>query len=536
MPDDERRLPDSESQSQNRGESLAGLLCALSFATSVALGERMQHGLRTAYIGLQLADFLGAEDEDREAVYYGALLKDTGCTSCGAALAAFFPNQPLPNADMMLTDRSQIERMMTMFTRYVPRDSALPARIAKFASFVIHCEPVMRESVAGHCEVAELFARRLGFGRHVQRAVRFQWERWDGGVFASGLNKDEAPLAARLLHLAQMVEFAHGVAGPAGVEQLVKDRSGARFDPAIGDAFLALCRQPAFGQFLQREEDSRASIIAMAPGTTAGHETGDRTDAVCEALADLADAKTGTFRHSLTVANVAVGIARRLDLPVAEQHRLRRAALLHDVGTVALPMGLLRKHTTRSERDEEQFQLHPHYTERILNEAGTFRDLAGDAAAHHERLDGTGYHRRLTAGQLGTGARVLIVADRYSELIEKGSEPDAALHELSSFIGSWLDGSCYEALVRSRETAQPRQEVRTQRGLPAANLSDREVEVLRLLVRGMNNPEIGAALVISRKTVEHHVEHIFNKLGVTSRTAAVAYAVQTGLDLPMASK
>ena len=62
----------------------------------------------------------------------------------------------------------------------------------------------------------------------------------------------------------------------------------------------------------------------------------------------------------------------------------------------------------------------------------------------------------------------------------------------------------------------------------AYGLTEREADVIRLVALGMSNPQIAERLVISRKTVEHHVEHIFHKLGVTSRAAAAAHAVSCG--------
>lgn len=528
MPSEEESPPSRSRRGEAQEGSLAELLCALSFATSVGLGDRMEHGLRSAYIGLRLTEALALPPTDREAVFYGALLKDAGCTSCGTALAAFFPDQTVPNLDMMLTGRSQLQGMLHLLTRHVPVDGALPDRLAKFLSFVVHCQPVMRESVAGHCEVAELFARRLGFGEHVQRTVRFQWERWDGKGLAYALKKQEAPVAARVLHLAQMVEFAHSLGGPAESERLVNERSGTRFDPEISGAFLALSAQREFWGLLD-SQDTQEAILALAPPTDADRTTHSRMDAVCEALADLADAKTvDAHGHSRNVASIAADIARQLHLTADDETRVWRAALVHDLGTVALSVGVLEKGSRRSPGEWEQFRLHPYYTHRVLGAAGGLREFAADAAAHHEQLDGNGYHRQLTQQQLTMNARILAVADRYAELLQTGHEPDRALRELRDIVSAQLDVSCYEALARSLGATES---IRSPLPAPPVphGLSERECEVLRLLAHGMSNPEIAELLVISRKTVEHHVEHIFNKLGVTSRTAAVAYALQGGL-------
>lgn len=71
---------------------LAALLCALSFATGLGFGGHMDHGLGSAYLGMQIADALTLASEEREAIFYGALLKDVACTACSAGIAAFFPD------------------------------------------------------------------------------------------------------------------------------------------------------------------------------------------------------------------------------------------------------------------------------------------------------------------------------------------------------------------------------------------------------------------------------------------------------------
>jgi hypothetical protein len=180
--------------------NLAALLCALSFATGLGFGEHMEHGLKSAYIGLRVATALNLSNEVQEAVFYGALLKDVGCTACSAGISAFFfDDEQVPQLDALVIDPSRFNEIVGWFSKNVPVDSRLPSRIVKFLSFVVQCGPLIKELMRGHCEVAELFARRLGFSESVQHTVRFQWERWDGEGLAYGLKAIGLPLAARIL-------------------------------------------------------------------------------------------------------------------------------------------------------------------------------------------------------------------------------------------------------------------------------------------------------------------------------------------------
>jgi hypothetical protein len=157
-------------------EHMAELLCALSYASSLGIGGRMEHGLKTAYIGLQLAEKMELPTAVREAVFYGALLKDVGCTACAVGFAPFFfDNELAPKMDLMLVDTTRISEVIAWFSKNAPFDSQFPARMVKLLSFAAQCSPIIKESMVGHCEIAEIFARRLGFAKHVQDTVRYQW-------------------------------------------------------------------------------------------------------------------------------------------------------------------------------------------------------------------------------------------------------------------------------------------------------------------------------------------------------------------------
>jgi HD-GYP domain-containing protein (c-di-GMP phosphodiesterase class II) len=518
--------------SEQPKRNLVGLLCALSFATGLGLDERMEHGINSAYIGLRLADVLNLPSEEREAVFYGALLKDVGCTACAAGFAAFFPDDELaPRSEFILVDPTRFNDSFAWLLRSVPLDSELPGRISRLLFFLAQCGPIVKEATRGHCEVAELFARRLGFPEYVQRTVLFQFERWDGKSMAYGLKGSAVPLAARILHAALTLELANGFGGPAAARALAREQRGARFDPEVVDAFLTVEKQADFWQPLEHES-VESVILAMQPPTSADRMVADQIEVVCEALADLVDIKTHeSWNHSRIVAAVAVGMGRYLGLGEAEQTRLRRAALVHDLGNVAIPFRILEKGDRRSASEWEYYRLHSYYTQRVLERVEPLHELAPAAAATHEWINGQGYHRQLIGEQIPLHGRILAVADTYAQLTQRQDdqlEPEEALRKMRPSVGTQFDGSCYDALAASLTSVQlVKRTGRERREL--SELTEREAEVLRLLAQGQSNPQIAKALVISRKTVEHHLEHIYNKIGVTCRTSAVVYAVQHGI-------
>jgi HD-GYP domain-containing protein (c-di-GMP phosphodiesterase class II) len=250
-------------------------------------------------------------------------------------------------------------------------------------------------------------------------------------------------------------------------------------------------------------------------------------DAVCEALADFADIRSSRrWAHSTVVARYAGAIAESLGLTTADAQRARRAGLVHDLGTVAVPLWILNKTEPLSDGEREQLLLHPYYTERVLERVRPLQHLAFEASSHHESVNGQGYHRRLRGEQIPLLGRILAAADAYAT--QPSADPAGAIPALRQMVGTQLDATCYQALeaVMTGRRPNPTPEPRRVASQAALRLTDRENEVLQLLARGLSNPQISDKLVISKKTVEHHLEHIYDKLGVSTRTSAVAYAVQ----------
>jgi HD-GYP domain-containing protein (c-di-GMP phosphodiesterase class II)/DNA-binding CsgD family transcriptional regulator len=503
----------------------AELLCALSYGSGLAAAERMEHGTNTAFVGVRLGCALGVRTEDLEAVFYGALLKDVGCGACGAVLGRFFADDELvPRIDLSLVDLHSPRSMAAWAMSRLQLDPGLPTRLARLAAFASQCGSVVHEAMSAHCEIAADFAAGLGFGHHVQDTVHYQYERHDGRGPAFHRRADTIPRPAQILHLALAADLVRGLAGIEAVAVMVRQRTDTYFDRDVAEAYLDL----AGGLWPPGDEPiPLTDVLACDPGTSVDELPGDRRLAVCEALADFADLKSARRGpHSHLVAGLAGHAASCLGLSRAEQERLRRAGLVHDLGKIAVPYRLLEQadDDTRSASRRggaaalaEPVRLHPYYAQRILSQAQPLADLAADVGAHHERLDGSGYPLGLAAQGVTIGARVLAAADVWAERAGHG------LPDLTSEDG--LDPACLAALRSCARPgiAHPRQ--RSHAEPPGPALSSRELEVLRLLTDGASNPDISKTLHISRRTAEHHVEHILAKLQVTSRTAAVAYAL-----------
>jgi HD-GYP domain-containing protein (c-di-GMP phosphodiesterase class II) len=346
------------------------------------------------------------------------------------------------------------------------------------------------------------------------------------------------PLCSRIMLAAFVTEPFLRLKGPAAAEQAAGAFRGKSFDPQVADAFRAALHQGGFVEGLQKEE-MWDDVLGMEPDSPVRHAPDARLDDVALAFADFIDLKAlTTLGHSRETARWAECIAHGLGLPQADVTAIRRAALVHDLGNVAVPALILDKPGRLTAAEQERLRLHPYYTERILARAPALQKVALIAGAHHERLDGQGYFRGLAGAQIPIAARVLTVADVFQERCAgrtglPGLSPEDALRAMRPEVGPSLDPDCFAALGQELGVTAPQAtapqatapQANTQRVLPAG-LTEREVEVLRLVAKGASNRQIAKALSISEKTAGHHLEHIYDKIGVSGRGAAVFFAME----------
>jgi HD-GYP domain-containing protein (c-di-GMP phosphodiesterase class II) len=241
-------------------------------------------------------------------------------------------------------------------------------------------------------------------------------EHWDGGGYPDGLRRDRIPVLARIVGLAQVAEIFASEKNPSSAAEVARQRRGSWFDPDLVDAFLgvsnddelwAACASPALDDTVAAAEPEGREIVADQ----------QRLNDIAAAFAWVIDAKSPfTYHHSERVADYAVAIGRQLGLDEPTIVRLRRAGLLHDIGKLSVPNRILDKPGKLTPREWEVVKLHPYYTYQILERVPVFGELAFDASAHHERLDGRGYFRNLPAASLSPSARILAAADHLDAL------------------------------------------------------------------------------------------------------------------------
>jgi HD-GYP domain-containing protein (c-di-GMP phosphodiesterase class II) len=230
------------------------------------------------------------------------------------------------------------------------------------------------------------------------------------------------------------------------------------------------------------------------------------------------------------VAALAEQAADWLGLAATEVAALRRAALLHDLGRAGVPNGIWERAGPLSSVDWERVRLHAYHTERILARSPILAPLAPIAGMHHERQDGSGYHRQARAAAIPLPARLLAAADVYQALRQARPHRAArpALVAADCLLAEARSGRLDDQAVAAVLAAAGHPAPRPRRSWPC-ELTDREVDVLRLVARGCSTRQIAQQLVISPKTADHHIQHVYAKIGVSTRAAATMFALEHDL-------
>jgi HD-GYP domain-containing protein (c-di-GMP phosphodiesterase class II) len=514
----------------------ADLLGALSLASDLAVGLPAEHGLRSCLIALQLAERLALPASDQVTVYYTSLLMDAGCTAWTSQMARRMMSDEIVARRELVFHTNTRNRLhaLAWMVRFIAPSAPVARRVGPIADFASHGHEIVREGFLNTCDVARSLAARLGMSPDVQGALLSVFEQWDGGGFPRGMREQDIPLACRIVYISAFFEVFHADAGREGALDLIRKGRGRAFDPHVTDILLGAATDAEFWAPLESNQSLWSVVMALEPESPQRWLTDAQLTDTLVAVADFADLKSPyNLGHSRRVAGAAESIATRLGFPAEELLNLRRAALTHDLGLVAVPSFVLdRRPSDLTRVEREQLRLHPYHSERILANVPALGKAAALVGAHHERVDGQGYYRGLRDRQIPLGAQIIAVADRFDELSHDapgrpGLAPEAALEAMSLEVGSAFSAAMFEALGQQLGLAQPHAE-RLHPDWPAG-LTDREVEVLQLAAQGLSRRGMSQRLFVSESTVRTHLEHIYAKIGVSSRAAATLFAVENDL-------
>jgi HD-GYP domain-containing protein (c-di-GMP phosphodiesterase class II) len=503
---------------------LAELMAALSLGVDLGFGQPMEHVLRQSMISMRLAEVLGLAEDETSVVYYAALLVNVGCHSDAHEQAKWFGDDIALKSNKYDHELGSLSGALATM-RLLGSGNPPLHRFRVGVEFAVSGHRDMSNMIAQHSALARQLAEQLGLSEAVQEAVGTAYEQWDGKGWPGNLRGDAIPIASRLAQIGEFTEVAHRIGGTAAAITLAEERAGAQFDPELASTFCQHAEVILGGLDAGETWDA---VISVEPSLGV-FLSPIEFDAALLAIADFVDLKSPyMLGHARGVSELAAEAGAMVGLDEAEVALLRRAGVVHGLGRLGVSNAIWDKKGTLGAGERERVRMHPYLTERMLSQSEALAPLGGIAGMLRERLDGSGY-RRLAGAAIPTSARILGAADAYQAMREPRPHrddlrPAQAAAELRGEVKAGrMDGDAVEAVLG----AAGHRVARRREG--PAGLTAREIDVLRLVSRGLSSKEIAARLVISPKTARNHIEHIYVKIGVSTRSGASLFALQHGL-------
>lgn len=503
----------------------AEVIAAACLATDLGMGFPFEHGLHATLVTCRLAEMLSVGVETRAEAFYISLLMYSGCTVEAEIASSIFGGSLTQN----LTPRqfgSSLESLRGVVGALPDPDSGPIARSVEIAARLPRAARFRRPHFAALCEVAMMLSERLGLPDSMSGHFLYLTERWDGKGILGRKAGAEIPMALRIVTVARDAAYQALLGGEEHAARVVRERAGHAFDPDVAELL-----SDNASELMSAGEDTSTVWNYVLEAEPEPHLFLDslRLDRALGALGDFADLVSPSLTgHSSGVARLVGDAAEDLGMAPAETTFVRRAGQIHDIGRVAVDPRIWQKQTSLTADEWEQVRLHAYHTERVFNRSPVLERLTAVACRHHERMDGSGYHRGLNAISLEPSSRLLAAADAFQAMTEpRDHRPpitptDAANILLEEVATGRHDGEMVAAVLRAAGQHSPPVE-------RPGGLTEREAQVIGLLARGLQTKQVARALDISAKTADRHIQNAYRKMGVSTRAAATLYASEHGL-------
>ncbi len=459
---------------------LSEVISAMSYALDITGGQPEHHAVRSCIIGLRIAAEIGLNSAAQDQLFYALLLKDLGCSSNAARMCWLFQaDDHTVKRDIRLIDWTSQLTTARFSLGHANPGAVFSQRLKAVLGIAARKEEASHGLIKVRCERGADITRSLGFPEETANAIMALDEHWNGNGQPFGLKGTDIPIEGRICSLAQTMEvfissYGASTDATAGLRSdtatkprtksdtqqginaacdIATQRSGKWFDPELVNVFLKLAKDAGFVAALQHP-NPRQLLQSLEPADSVRWVDEDHYDRVALAFSQVIDAKSPwTLRHSEGVADISVGIANTLGLTASHQQQIRRAGLLHDIGKLGVSNLVLDKEGKLTEDEFAQMRSHALHTQKILSRVSAFSAFADYASAHHERLDGKGYHRGLRGNEVKLEARILAVADVCEALTadrpyRKGMPADKALDIIQNDTGSAFCPEVVEAFMQ----------------------------------------------------------------------------------------
>ena len=497
------------------------LLAAVSLACDRAMGLPLETGLATCLVATRLAEVLELSPDERTRTYRLALLQHIGCTMENSDIAAIVGDELLMRRHAAILDFTDQRAMFGFMLAHVSRANPVLARPAALLRAMTGGKRILA-TASDACEAGQMLGQRCGYDGAELTDLATVYENWDGTGVPAGAAGESIPAPVQVVQVAALAVNGERLLGAAAAEELLRVRRGNTHAPAVVDAFLGDANR-----WMSVGSESLWDAAMAAEPVPSEEPAPDAIDDALAAMGDFADLKsTYLLGHSRAVAELAAAAAGAYGLAENDVILARRAGWVHDVGRVAVSARVWDNSGPLSADDREQVRMHPYYTAQVLGRPQFLQQLSQVASAHHERLDGSGYHRGVTGAGLDATSRVLAAADLFCAKIEDRphraalTREQAAAHLADEVAAGRLDRPAVDAVLAAAGQSVGRAQSR---------LTQREIEILTVAARGTSMREIARKLGISPKTVDGHLQRIYPKIGVQTRGGATLYAIEHGL-------
>ena len=503
----------------------AEVIASLCLATDLGMGFPFEHGLHATLVTMRLCEALGVDEDTLIRTYYACLLMYAGCTVDGEERSEIFGGSMTEH----FTHRqfgSRFESLSGVVMALPFPDANLPERAWQVVTGLPRAARFIDGHFAALCEVAGMLAERLGMPNSIHGMFPLLTERWDGKSVLKRAGGDDIPLPLRIIQVGRDATYQRLIGDDEYVKDVLRARAGNAFDPDVVAVFVSNANE-----VLGPPEPPKTvweDVLASEPRPRLILE-GPVIERALRAMGAFSDLVSPYLSgHSSGVAELAGTAAELRGFPHAEVKTIRRAGFVHDLGRTAVSSRIWNKPGPLTTDERERTRLHPYHTDRVLARSPFLAELGSVAMAHHERLDGSGYHRGLDISSLSPASRLLAAADAFRSKIQPRPYREALTPERATevLVDKAEQGGFDPAMVMAiAEAAGQTPPTIERRG----GLTEREVEVVSLLARGLQTKQIARELDISPKTVDRHIQNSYRKMGVSSRAAATLFASENGL-------
>ncbi len=438
----------------NRHFRLAEILGALSHALDLTEGQPKGHCVRCCWIGVKMGEALNLKPEEISDLYYTLLLKDLGCSSNAARICELYLADDLNfKKDFKRIDGS-LPQALRFVLGHTGLEKGLAERFRAIVNILKNGGEISRELIEARCHRGADIARQMRFSEAVCAGIENLDEHWDGRGKPAGKSGRSIPVFAQIALIAQVADVFHVAGGPELSLREIRNRAGTWFEPGLIWIFEAVASDEDFWTALH-DPQLMERVIALEPALTLRTADEDYIDSIATGFAKVIDSKSPfTSGHSERVSVFADLIAEELGYNSDERRILRRAALLHDIGKLAVSNTILDKPGKLTEEEFAAVKMHPVHSGEILRGVSLFEAIAPIAEGHHERLDGKGYPNGLKGDAIGRDTRIVTVADIFDALTadrpyRKAMTVTQAMAILDKDTGAAVDGDCVAALKRA---------------------------------------------------------------------------------------